>query len=189
MSETIIQPERNLNLPTPEQLPALPTAEQAEPLRAGEADPTARLEQAREAIEQTQGVENPIQKLEQAQNVSNEPRSTFVDAGLKQLGLKRELKNIRRNLPAVDRAFSHIIHQPVIKVISETTSKTLSRPSGLLGGGIVAFIGTAGYYYLASHIGFTYNYAIFFELFIGGFALGLLLELLLRFLFKNDKTN
>jgi hypothetical protein len=187
MAEQLNQPEQFESLPSPEQHEALPTPEQAEALRPGEADPVTRLEQAREAIEHTGAVENPIQKLEQAQAASSEPKSTFIDASLKQLGLKRELKQIRRSLPAADRALSHVIHQPVIRAVSEVTGKTLSRPSGLLGGGILAFVGTAGYYYLARHIGFTYNYTIFFELFIGGFAVGLFLELLLRLLFRGGK--
>jgi len=43
----------------------------------------------------------------------------------------------------------------------------------LLGGGILALLGTSSYLYLAKHIGFTYNYSVFLILFFGGFILGL----------------
>jgi hypothetical protein len=65
-------------------------------------------------------------------------------------------------------------------VASEAAGRTVSRPSGLLGGGLVAFLGTTGYLYLARHIGFTYNYLVFLLLLAGGFILGVSLELLVH---------
>lgn len=173
----IINREHQEYLPAPDRVEALPTAEQAEALRPGEPDPSLKAEQARTVIAEAPVVENPIQKLEKAEESANASQPTFIDRNLRQISLSRELKQIRRRLPASDRALSRIIHQPAIRVISGTTAKSLSRPSGLLGGGLMAFVGTSGYLYLAKHIGFTYNYVIFFGLFIGGFLLGLLLEL------------
>ena len=72
---------------------------------------------------------------------------------------------------------SRVIHQPVVRVTSEAIGKTVSRPSGLLGGGLVALMGTSIYLYLANHLGFKYNYGVFLCLFVVGFGLGLVLEL------------
>ncbi len=91
---------------------------------------------------------------------------------------QRKLKEVQRQLPARDRRLSRIIHQPAIRAVSEVAGSTISRPSGLLGGGIVAFMGSAAYLYFTRYIGIPYNYFVFALLFIGGFALGLLLELL-----------
>jgi hypothetical protein len=73
---------------------------------------------------------------------------------------------------------SKVIHQPVVRAVSEVAAKTISRPSGLLGGGIVAFLGSAGYLYFTKYIGLPYNYFIFTLLFLGGFVVGLSLELI-----------
>lgn len=175
MAERITSPLEVL--PEPEKQEALPTAAQAEALRPGEPDPALKVEQARKSLEDIEAVENPIQKLEKAEQAADSAQPTFVNRELKQESLKRELKEIRRRLPAADRGLSKVIHQPVIRNVSEFSAKSLSRPSGLLGGGLMAFIGTSGYLYLAKHIGFTYNYVVFFILFIGGFVLGLALEL------------
>ena len=104
------------------------------------------------------------------------PPNTF----LRKQTLTRELKTIQRKESAPDRTLSKIIHQPAIRAVSEATSKTLSRPSGLLGGGILAFAGTGGYLYLAKHIGFSYQSSVFLVLLVAGFGLGLALEALLR---------
>ena len=103
-----------------------------------------------------------------------------INRDLRQITLRRELQHIRRQLPAPQRALSRVVHQPAVRVISEAAGKTISRPSGLLGGGLVALFGTTSYLYLAKHIGFSYNYFVFMALFVGGFIVGLVLELLVH---------
>jgi hypothetical protein len=171
-------------LKTPEHL-SLPTAEQAEPLRAGEADPTQQLETARQTIEQTTEQNNPLERLAAAEKAADEPEPRMITRAEKKAAKQRQQLRIQRQLPAPKRALSQIIHQPAIRAISEAASTTVSRPSGLLGGGLVAFIGTSSYLYLAKHLGFTYNYLVFLLLFVGGFAIGLILELLVHATLKN----
>jgi len=110
-----------------------------------------------------------------------------INSALKHLTFEREIRHIRRSLGKTDRIGSRIIHQPAIRSISEVSAKTLTRPSGLLGGGIVAFLGTGTYLYLTKHIGIKYNYSMFFFLLIVGFILGLLIESLIR-LSRHRKT-
>jgi hypothetical protein len=180
MSERIIiQPEQHeARIDAPEKLEALPTAAQAEALRPGEKDPTVRLEQARQSVEQNVDDDNPFKKMEAAEKASNAPTPSHVNRELKAITLKRELKQIRHKLSSPEKSLSKVIHQPTVRAISEATAKSIERPSGLLGGGIMAFVGSLGYLYLAKHIGFTYNYAVFFVFLIGGFAIGIILELL-----------
>lgn len=56
---------------------------------------------------------------------------------------------------------SKVIHQPVVRNVSEAAGKTVSRPSGLLGGSLMAFIGTSAYFYLAANQGFKYIIMLF----------------------------
>lgn len=167
---------------------ALPTAEQAEPLRPGEADPAKTpdnqaeaLEAARAELEATARSEtqpNPLEALKAAENEPGEHASQSVNQELRHITLRRELQRIRRQLPRQQRLLSHVIHQPVVRAVSQAAGQTVTRPSGLLGGGLVAFLGTTAYFYLAAHLGFTYNYLVFLVLLGGGFVLGVALEFL-----------
>ncbi|HVV66661.1 MAG TPA: hypothetical protein VHB72_01135 [Candidatus Saccharimonadales bacterium] len=161
---------------------ALPDAEHAEPLRPGEADPRERLEQARSVVEEeSASSEKSLHDLDlQASEAPGEqPQPGFVSQALQDITVHRELQHIQRKLPAPERLLSRFVHRPAVRVASDVAGKSISRPSGLLGGGIVAFAGTLGYVYLARHVGFQYNYVVFTLLFVGGFAAGLALELLI----------
>lgn len=109
------------------------------------------------------------------------------------LGMQRELKadaynrtiqKIRSNLNPAEQAMSKVIHHRVIEPVSEFSSKTVARPSGILGSGIVALVGSSVVLYMAKHYGFKYNFTTFLVLLAGGFAVGLLVELLLHALRK-----
>jgi hypothetical protein len=76
-----------------------------------------------------------------------------------------------------------------VQAVSEAVGKTVSRPSGLLGGGLVAFLGSGSYLYLAKHIGFQYNYFVSTVLFIIGFGIGLGLELAVWFATKSRRES
>lgn len=132
---------------------------------------------ARETIAHTPNQVNPIEKLKADENAPQPVQPTRVNRELRQITLRRELQHIRRKLPAPQRTLSKVIHQPVVRVASEAAGNTVSRPSGLLGGGLVALVGTTLYLVLANHVGFQYNYGVFLVLFVVGFALGLLIEL------------
>lgn len=106
---------------------------------------------------------------------------------LKADAYKRSLKNIRSSLSAPDKVMSKIVHQPAIDAVSNAAAKTVARPSVLLGGGIGAFTGSAALLYLSKHNGFTYNYTVVFILFIGGFFVGALVELLVKALFRRKR--
>lgn len=163
----------------PERL--LPTAEQAEPLRKGEQDPAKRLEEVRDEVQEAShaGAGNPLEGLEEAEKRPVAAAPGYVSRELRKAGVRRQLGSIRRSLGVPERAFSRVIHQPVVRAVSEPAAKTVSRPSGVLGGGLVAFLGTSGYLYLAKTSGMRYSYFVFIALFLGGFALGLILELLI----------
>jgi hypothetical protein len=126
---------------------------------------------------------NPLERLAaeeaaaQAESRSGAASGLNISHELESITVNRELQTLRRKLPRPQRALSRLIHQPAVRIISEIASKTVSRPSGLLGGSLVAFLGTTTYLYLAKHDGFTYNYLVFLALFVGGFVIGLGLEL------------
>jgi len=93
-----------------------------------------------------------------------------------QIVYQRTLLKIRRHLSPPARATSKFIHQPVVEAVSEVAGKTVARPSGLLGGGFIAFIGTSAYYYMTRHYGYDYHSSVFLALLVGGFVVGWILE-------------
>lgn len=142
-----------------------------------------KAEQARTVVEQaaeSSRVEQArIERLEQSEAAPEPTHPGLISRELKSVTLQRELQSIRRRLPVPERVLSRVIHQPAVRIVSEAAGKTVSRPSGLLGGGVIALLGTTGYLYMARHMGFRYNYFVFLVLFGGGFIVGLILELII----------
>lgn len=98
------------------------------------------------------------------------------------------MKQVQSKLPAAERGFSKLIHQPLVNSVSDAGGNTALRPSGILGGSICAFIGSVGLLYASKHYGFTYNYLVLFLFFAGGFLVGLLLEAVGRLLFRKHQS-
>lgn len=101
-----------------------------------------------------------------------------VQQSMKNHTYKRELSKIQTKLPKTSRRFSKVVHSKTVEAISNVGANTVARPSGLLGGSVFAFLGSLVTYYMARHYGFRYNYLMMFLLFIGGFAIGAVIELL-----------
>jgi hypothetical protein len=97
---------------------------------------------------------------------------------IKEQAYQQTLRTAQRKLPKASRRFSKVIHNDVVNAVSEVGAKTVARPSGLLGGSMVAFFGSVVFLYYARHYGFRYNYLVLFILFVFGFVVGAFIELL-----------
>ncbi|MEO7364059.1 MAG: hypothetical protein ABIV43_00955 [Candidatus Saccharimonadales bacterium] len=151
------------------------TPEQAAEERRHQAE---LADSSREAAETEAEATDVVEAFQAQEAAAAEPASSLITPELKQATKQRQLAQVQRRLPTRSRALSRVIHQPAVRIVSEAAAATVSRPSGLLGGGLLALVGSIGYLYLTKHIGMTYNYFIFTLLFVGGFVLGLLIELL-----------
>lgn len=160
----------------------LPTAEQAERLRPGEADPALAVAKARASVAETQTAApqaNPLAALQDDEDqTDNRPQA--INQELRDITYRREMRHLRDKESPAERALSHVIHQPVVRAVSAATGSTISRPSGLLGGGLVAFVGSAAYLFITKYAGFRYNYFIVLLLLAAGFVLGLTLEVVVH---------
>ena len=166
-----------------ERSPAELAAEKALETAQAETAETARM--TAESVEQT----NPLDKLQASEAAAADhapaaPPSSFI----KKETAKQGLKSVQRQETKSERALSKVIHQPAVQATSEVAAKTITRPSGILGGGVVAFLGGSVYLYLAYHIGFVYQPTVFLVLTLVGFVVGLVLELLIRLVVK-PRTN
>lgn len=81
-------------------------------------------------------------------------------------------------MPAHQRAFSRVIHQPFIAAISDLLGATVARPNPLLFGAIASFFTTLSVYVLAKNLGYRLSG---FEP-VGAFILGWLIGLAYDFL-------
>lgn len=133
------------------------------------------------------------QEAEQSHKVAVETTTTDdnnivgLQHSLKATAYERTLSKARQKLPKLARAFSVVSHNAVVEKVSTVSAQTAARPSGLLGGSISAFLGSVIILYFSRHYGFRYNYLVLFILFIGGFLLGVVLELLVWLFYSRKR--
>lgn len=148
-----------------------------------------RLEEAaREAAQETSEELGTLEQRAKSEAVSGaelspaEDETTHNDSSiyshkeLKANSYERGMERVRSNLSKPDRAFSRIVHAKAIDDASNFAAKTVARPSGFLGGAMLALLGSVVLTYLTRHYGFSYNYLFLVILFVGGFFAGLLIE-------------
>jgi hypothetical protein len=109
----------------------------------------------------------------------------LINKQLKETAFSRSMIRTRKKLSAPSRALSKVIHTPVIEQTSETLSKTVARPSSMLGGAFFALLGTSILLWVTRRYGYEYNYLAVILLFGGGLVIGLSIEGLWRLLSKN----
>jgi hypothetical protein len=108
------------------------------------------------------------------------PASPLINKDLKDIKYQRTLQSVRNNLSVPERVLSKTIHNPVVDAVSSIAEKTVARPSGILAGGITAFVGSSVFLWIVKHYGYEYNFLLFALLFAAGFVVGLLIEAVLR---------
>lgn len=142
---------------------------------SAEVTPAAQAEQLDAARSEVAAIETTPAL---SSTTETQPPATqhLISKELRSLTAARGLQSVRNRLPLADKTLSKVIHQPVVRALSDASAQTVARPSGLFTGGLLAFIGSSLYLYLASHIGFTYNFVVAGLLFVVGFVLGLVLE-------------
>ncbi len=133
-------------------------------------------EQAKHTIEQEALSSNELEESEQDTRHSQE--TGFVGREAKAHNFSINLNRARRHLSAPDRVVSKLIHNPVVDQLSEVGSKTVARPIGLLSGGFCALLATSFLVYYTKHNGIPYNFGAFIAFFVGGYVVGIVLELL-----------
>lgn len=149
----------------------------------------ARQQKSAENIEKIRAMAEieaeKAEKIAAHEQPKTETDSTLgMQHSLKATAYARVLAKTQQKLSMPVRGFSRLTHSPVVDKLSAVGAETVARPSGILGGSICAFLGSLTVYYFAKHYGFTYNYLFVFFLFLGGYALGAFLELLVWLLYS-----
>lgn len=149
----------------------------------------ARAEAERDSIEAIrERLEHAQQNQEKVTTTRQETPANetghLVSTGLRSHASNQMLQRAQRQLSPSSRAFSKVIHQPVVDAVSNAAEVTVARPYSLLVGGLFSAISSLVVLYISRHYGYEYNYLIGLVSFGGGFILGLVGEAFYR-LFKN----
>jgi hypothetical protein len=91
---------------------------------------------------------------------------------------KKHMKQVQAELPASERAFSKIIHTPVVEKSSEFIGATVARPNAILSGAIVAFFLVLAVYLVAKNLGYALSGFETIGAFIIGWVIGVLYDYL-----------
>jgi len=102
----------------------------------------------------------------------------LVNKQLKDMAYLRAMTRVRKHLSLPSKAFSKVVHSKAVERPSEIIGNTVARPSGMLGGALVATIGSSALLWITKHYGYEYNYLAVILLFVIGLTLGLAMELL-----------
>ncbi len=147
--------------------------------KAQERSLRASTEQLRHSVEQhaLSGTEIAPFTTEQRQD---NPSTTTVTRELTAMTYRRALTRLQKRESITDRTLSKFVHNGFVFASSEALGKTLARPSGFIGGGFVALIGSIVFLSFARHYGFRYNFLFFVAFFMSGLLLGLALEVVVR---------
>lgn len=148
-------------------------------------DKLESLSKAREAVqhEALSGKDVAIENRSENRSSSVQP---IINHELKQHMFERTLVQVRKRLPLPKRQFSKLVHSKPVEMISAAGEKTVARPAGLLGGSLLALIGSSLVLYFARQSGYRYNYLLFIVLFVAGYLVTTVLEIL-GSLFKRQK--
>ncbi len=156
------------------------SAERSKRSPESEKSTTEQLERSRAAVERLakSAAEKPSSLNESSER--SKGRATPPTKELQAMARERILRNVRRKLPAPERALSKIIHTKPVEAVSAIGEKTIARPYGILGGGLSAFVGSALTFYMAKHYGFKYNLLLFFTFFVAGYLITTIGELIIK---------
>jgi hypothetical protein len=137
------------------------------------------IDTIREKIEQ-QAVSQDLSHFEK-QIEQPLPVDHYITKHMKAELYEDTLVRVRKHLTYTQQRFSKFIHQPTIEAVSEISAKSIARPSGLLGGSLVALIGSLTIVIIARHIGFVVPNSIIIILFLIGFGVGIIIEFIMHY--------
>jgi hypothetical protein len=160
--------------------------EQAEKLqnrleKAGELSPDSQAEQIEKARSEAskEALMSKESGREQKQATENSsPAIRRVTKQQKEDEYNHTLSRVQSHMSAPSRAFSKVIHLPVIERTSDIAASTVARPNAILAGGIFAFVITGSVYLLARAFGYQLSGFETIGSFIVGFLIGILYDFL-----------
>jgi len=149
--------------------------EEAEKIRAEQPEQVEQYQQAAKE-KAISGQEITIGERESA------PASHSFGAhkALKAQSYKQTLANVQKHLKTPEKGLSKLIHKPSVERASSLASQTVGRPTGLAFGALCAFLVSAFALLTAKHYGFQYNFSLVLLVFVAGYLVASVFELLAK---------
>lgn len=133
------------------------------------------LEVINERLEKARANKEPVTVDHQSETRASESPVTASQTFTAN-SVKQTTRRMQKKLSKPQKAFSKVIHQPVVEALSDVGEKTIARPSGLLVGGLFSVLSSLVILYICRHYGYEYNFLVGLLGLAGGFVLGVLLE-------------
>lgn len=151
-------------------------AEREKSAERGHETAKEREESARHEIEKA-SVEKETKQQEKSAESPPAERKVNTKAARKN-AYDSIMKQTQAELPAASRAFSKVIHNPVVEKASEVAGSTIARPNAILSGAVAAFVLTLAVYIIAKLNGYPLSGTETIAAFVAGWLLGNLYDFL-----------
>lgn len=157
---------------------------QAELLKSGEKtvenSPEKKAEAAAEAAKEAHELavtnERPSHELAAAAPASA-PRVTPINnKDARKKAYKDIIRHAQSEMGPAQRAFSKVIHQPVVEKVSGVAGRTVARPNAILFGALFALILSGAVYAVAKYYGYTLSGFEAIGSFVVGWAVGMAVD-------------
>ena len=130
-----------------------------------------------EALETAISVEaGSAEKKSKANEGAAPRRRGGISKKEKKASYTKHMKQLQAELPAPERAFSKLIHNPVVEKTSEFIGSTVARPNAILSGAVVAFFLVLAVYLVAKNLGYVLSGFETIGAFILGWVIGVLYD-------------
>lgn len=120
-----------------------------------------------------------IATLHEEQQEKKESKETKEDKPLTKKDIeasyKKTLENVQDQLSAPSRAFSKVIHNPVVEKTSDAIGNTVARPNLIISGALGA-IASVIVYFIAKRYGYLLSGSETIILFVAGWSIGAVIE-------------
>ncbi len=134
----------------------------------------ARVEALKEAISVERG--SAEKKGKESSGSPAKRRHGVVSKKEREASYKQHMTQVQAELKPAQRAFSKVIHNPVVEKASDAIGGTIARPNAILSGAVVAFFLVLGVYVIAKYYGYPLSGFESIGAFIVGWILGLLYD-------------
>ncbi len=142
-------------------------------------DAEAMAERARvEALESAISVEAGGKERKSSSEPKAPQHRGPVGKKQKETSFKRQMTEVRAELPPISRTFSKVIHNRAVEKVSEVVGSTVARPNAILAGSVSAFIITLAVYVIAKNIGYQLSGFETIGAFIIGWVIGIIYDYL-----------
>ena len=137
------------------------------------------LEGARhEALSHASSTEKEPTKAEKSIDQSPAQRRGPASKRERNASFDATMSEVRSQMSAPSRAFSNVIHNPVVEKVSDAVGGTVARPNAIASGAIFSFIFTLGIYLIARFNGYPLSGTETIASFALGWVVGLIYDYL-----------